>query len=425
MSSTDAAASLASAATSSRSPNSPPLIDGRRHDGGRCESHEVEATQPRPPGSRTGAAETDREVRRGVAAVPEQGCVAGHVARPPRPRGSRPGPDAPRPRSPDAPRCPATTGSPSAGSSRMTSTGGRSPGRAVGEGVVEEVALRGGADRRQQCSTSPARALRPLARRSASATRRAARAESTEPPHTRGVASPSAIASSLAGLTERSRCGEQATATSSRASATSAGSDSGPRSTRDRYCEHHHRGRQLVTGGRGKQGGVPTGRMLGDQGVLRAGDGHADSRGVRPRRGGWRHWRRRNRPAPASRPGPGTLPNREAPGRGQATNGTGHDSSSTARRRRESGPAATIARGRSSLVVGHRRGDGVSGLHGLPADPRPRPRRAPGARGRRGAEAVLVVQPGLVEELHGGGPSAWSGRRASSTSSTGTPLRMG
>ena len=74
--------------------------------------------------------------------------------------------------------------------------------------------------RGSRCSASAARAVRPVARRIDSATRRAARAASTVPPHTSGLVSAMPIASILAGLTARSRWGEQVTATSSRASAT-------------------------------------------------------------------------------------------------------------------------------------------------------------------------------------------------------------
>ena len=86
-----------------------------------------------------------------------------------------------------------------------------------------------------RCSASPARAVRPLARRIDSAIRRAARAASTDPPHTTGLVSASAMASILAGLTARSRCGEQAIATSSSAVATRSASVRGPSVTRSRY----------------------------------------------------------------------------------------------------------------------------------------------------------------------------------------------
>ena len=112
-------------------------------------------------------------------------------------------------------------------------------------------------------------------------------------------------------------------------------------------------------------------------------------------------------------------------GPGQATKGTGHHGSSTARSRRESGTGGHD-RPRSGRVTGggDRRGDTVRGFRGLAAY----------ARAGLGEHAEpyvgalqcrLVVQPGLVEpDGHGtSGPQA--GRRASSTSRTGMSSRTG
>ena len=64
-----------------------------------------------------------------------------------------------------------------------------------------------------------------------SATRRAARAASTDPPQTIGLVSARAMASILAGLTARSRKGEHSWATASSAVATLSASARGPRRT--------------------------------------------------------------------------------------------------------------------------------------------------------------------------------------------------
>ena len=81
-----------------------------------------------------------------------------------------------------------------------------------------------------------------------SAIRRAARAASTVPPHSTGLESAMPMARILAGLTARSRCGLQETATSSSASATTLGV--GLRTEVDpvEQVEHHDGDRELVAG---------------------------------------------------------------------------------------------------------------------------------------------------------------------------------
>ena len=114
--------------------------------------------------------------------------------------------------------------------------------------------------------------MRPVARRIDSAIRRPARAASTVPPQRTGLASAMPMARILAGLTARSRCGLQTTATSSRASATTLGV--GPRAEVDpvEQVEHGHRDGELVAGLRGQQRGVAALGVLGDQRPLGGGD---------------------------------------------------------------------------------------------------------------------------------------------------------
>ena len=128
------------------------------------------------------------------------------------------------------------------------------------------------------------------------------------------------------------------------------------------------------------------------------------SRGGRPRR---RPTRRRCRPpSGASTTTRSRLPAQPgSAGPGQATNGTGHQGSSTARSSRESGPAATTARGRGAPpAAGDRLVDRPRA-----ASPASRRTRAPASARRRSASSALrerglVVEPGLVEQVAIGGP---------------------
>ena len=237
-----------------------------------------------------------------------------------------------------------------------------------------------------------------MARRSDSATRRAARAASTEPPQTTGLVSASAMASILAGLTARSRCGEQAMATSSSAAATSSASVRGPRSTWSQELQHHHGGGELVAGAR--RAGSCVQRPAACSATRESG-GQATTtwaaaayRLARPRTR--RPW---SEPSGASITTRSRLPAQPGrPGPGQATNGTGHHGSSTARSSRESGPAATPRGG------GCPRLRSTPPRRSAPRPPRP-PRAVPGRRTRPGCAArgsaaprtPLVVEPGLVE----------------------------
>ena len=116
------------------------------------------------------------------------------------------------------------------------------------------------------------------------------------------------------------------------------------------------------------------------------------------------------------------------PGPGQATNGTGHHGSSTARSSRESGPAATTARGRPSEAIAATAAvDGLGRVTGLATHAGTGLGQV--AQHLVGAEPVrLVVEPRVVEEVGHGGYASTPvppGRRASSTSSTGMSSRTG
>ena len=108
-------------------------------------------------------------------------------------------------------------------------------------------------------------------------------------------------------------------------------------------AEHDDGDGELVAGLGGQQGRVAAGRVLGDERLLGSGDDDlaAASYGLGDRGGragvppsGASTTTRSRLPAHPGRPGPG-----------QATKGTGQTGSSTARSSRESGPAATTARG--------------------------------------------------------------------------------
>ena len=293
------------------------------------------------------------------------------------------------------PRCSRTTGS-SAPSSSTSSIGRSSPAARRRTGRRRRRA--GGPPRctGSRCSASPASAVRPLARRIDSATRRAARAASTEPPQTSGLASASAIASILAGLTAMSRCGEQAIATVVERLGDLLGVGVGPE----------------LRPGRGSRASPP--RWRAGRGSRSAGSCSSGRRRARrPSSSGghatttWQPRRTASATAdavPVSAPsGASTTTRSRLPaqpgsaGPGQATNGTGHHGSSTARSSRESGPAAITARGRAcSRARATASVDRLGGLAGLAAYPRAglgqRPQPEVG-RCQRG----LVVEAGLVE----------------------------
>ena len=114
-------------------------------------------------------------------------------------------------------------------------------------------------------------------------------------------------------------------------------------------------------------------------------------------------------------------------GQGHATNGTGHDGSSTARSSRESGPAAITARGldavRSRAIAS---AVAASGVVRLATHARTTLGERAQAQVDRG-ERALVVEPGLVEpgrHLASRSPGQ-AGLRASSTRSTGMSSRTG
>src|SRR4051812_20358295 len=179
-----------------------------------------------------------------------------------------------------------------------------------------------------------------------SATRRAARAASDDPPQTTGLVSARAIASIFAGLTARSRWGEQVTATSSSASATSPWSARGPSPTWSRYSG---RTTAVASWSRATVGTIVDQRPSA---CLATSDpsGHATTT-WHPRRTASATAAAVPRSVPSgarttTRSSPPAQPGRAGPG--QATNGTGHHGSSTARNSRESGPAATMARGRAA-----------------------------------------------------------------------------
>ena len=107
-------------------------------------------------------------------------------------------------------------------------------------------------------------------------------------------------------------------------------------------------------------------------------------------------------------------------GPGQATNGTGHQGSSTARSSRESGPAAITARGRDWSWL---RATASAAAAAASMDSR-RTRAPASASGRRTrvgrCQDGLVVEAGLVEPGR-----HQEGLRASSTNSTGMSSRTG
>ena len=325
--------------------------------------------------------EPDPEVLRGVGAAQQQRGVARHLgvgvgrerldayaaARRPRPAAGRAarGPPGPRRRR----RGPAAA----AGRSADSSANGSSN---TSRGRVASITG-------SRCSASPARAVRPLARRIDSATRRAARAASTEPPHTTGLVSASAMASILAGLTARSRWGEQRSRRRRAPRPPRSASARGPRSTLVEVVQHHHRGGQLVAG-HGRQHRAPAaGRVLGDQRSL----GGQATTTWQPRRtaSATADAEPRSEPSGASTTTRSRLPAQPgSAGLGQATNGTGHHGSSTARSSRESGPAAITARGRASSRS--RATASAVRLGGLA-----RPRGAPARRSRPGRAGAASI----------------------------------
>ena len=188
------------------------------------------------------------------------------------------------------------------------------PGRRRRTGRRTRRPARSASSTGSRCSASAASAVRPVARRIDSAIRRAARAASTVPPHSSGVESAMPMARILAGLTARSLCGQQVTATSSRASATTSGSVCGPRCSAVQQVEHHDRDRELVAGlGRQHRGVAPLG-VLGDQRALRGGHhqlaaapyrlGHGAGRGLVASLGR-EHHDEVEAAGPAGEPGPG------------------------------------------------------------------------------------------------------------------------
>ena len=194
-------------------------------------------------------------------------------------------------------------------------------------------------------SASAASAARPVAARSASATRRLARAASTEPPQTSGCASARQSARSLAGFSVTSASGEQSRATSSIVSATRVGHDGRAEVHPVQRGQGDDGGGQRVAGGGRQQDRRGAAGVLGHDGGGRAGDqqqraaayGLVD--GGDDRRAGRRRW-------PSRRRGRAHRPSRAGRARGQATKGTGQTGSRIARMKRASLPAAMTARGR-------------------------------------------------------------------------------
>ena len=246
-----------------------------------------------------------------------------------------------------------------------------------------------------RCSASPAMAVRPLARRIDSATRRAARAASTEPPQTTGLASASAMASILAGLTAMSRCGEHAIATRRAPRRPARGRRGGPRSTRSRYSSTST---AVASWSRPWSGRIvrPAARgVLGDQRVRRGGDDHlaaaADGLGDRGRRAhvaavGGEHDDQVEPAGPAGQPRVRAR-RRTAPG----TTARARRAAAGSRGRRRPRPGDGPARGRRRpprrARTPPRRPRGV-----------PAPRTRPGPQERVGdGQRGLVVEPRLVE----------------------------
>ncbi len=325
------------------------------------------------------------------------------------------------------PRCSRMLAS-SAPSSRSTSAGCRLV--SLSDELSKGSANRSGAGAARitgsRCSASPASAVRPLARRSDSAIRRAARAASTEPPQTSGVVSASAMASVLAGFTARSRYGEHAIATSSRAWATDSGSAAGPRSSRSSSCSmttavaswspEEHGSTVLSRPAACSATSDPGGQATTTRQPRRTASATAEAAPVSPPSGASTTTRSR----PPAQPG--------SDGPGHATNGTGHHGSSTARSSLESGPAATTARGRVSPAPSATAASIASAPPrrslDAPASPPRRARRsmpsAASAPRRRRAGSRRRPRSWQDHQVWG-----FSGLRASSTSSTGMSSRTG
>ena len=276
---------------------------------------------------------------------------------------------------------------------------------------------RGSAESRMgsSSSASAARAARPLAARSASATRRLARAASTEPPQTSGWASASPRARSFAGFSETSANGEQSSATWSIASATASGCTFGP------SCISFSPDSTTIAAASGSAVEVGSSTVDRDPAcsaiVETAGQAISS---CAPRRTASCTVATKAAGAPSlaittTRSRAPTQPGR--PWVGQATNGTGQTGSSIARMNRASLPAAITARGRGSPR---------SWVIGSPASAVSRRTRAP-RLGQSAQDRVGLGQPGvilqrrIVEDRH----HRLRGRRASSISSTGMPCRTG
>ena len=127
------------------------------------------------------------------------------------------------------------------------------------ERVGEDIRFRRALEQRDELAVDAGDAGRPHAARKASATRRAARAASTDPPQTTGTSSASASAISFAGFMSTGSAAAQRSATSSSALATGSASTSGPKPSRvgpqDWHCQ-----RGGVAGRGGEQRRVPARR---------------------------------------------------------------------------------------------------------------------------------------------------------------------
>ena len=176
--------------------------------------------------------------------------------------------------------------------------------------------------------------------------------------------------------------------------------------------QHDHRRGQLVAG-HGRHDRRPP--ALGVPGDQRARPGRRrppGTRGVRPRR--------QRAAVPRSVPSGARTTTRSSPpaqpgsaGPGQATNGTGHHGSSTARSSRESGPAATMARGRAaSRAVATAAAIAGGGLRSPRGGRGRRPRRARAGGRRRVASAASSSSRDSSNQVGHRQPHGPSGRPA-------------